>query len=63
VRRHDLDLTALIAGVVLLALGLYLALGGTEWVDLDLRWIAPLALLGLGGAGLFAAIRSSDDGA
>ena len=60
-RRHELDATSLVAGLVLLALGLYLAVAGTDWVDLDLRWFAPVALIGLGVGGLWAAIRTSED--
>lgn len=56
--RHDLDLTSLVAGLVFVALGIVLAVDGADWADLDLRWMAPVLLLGLGAAGLAAALRS-----
>lgn len=55
--RHELDLTSLALGVVFVALGLVYAVDGAGWAELDLRWIAPVLLLGLGGAGLAAALR------
>ena len=55
--RHELDLTSLVAGVVFVVLGLVYAVDGAGWADLDLRWIAPVLLLALGGVGLVAALR------
>ena len=60
-QRHDLDLTALVAGLVFVGLGLVLAVDGAGWVDLELRLVAPLLLLVLGGAGLAAALRPDDE--
>lgn len=60
-QRHDLDLTALVAGLVFIGLGLVLAVDGAGWVDVDLRWAAPVLLLVLGAAGLAAALRPEDE--
>lgn len=49
-RRHDLDLTSAIAGLVFVALGLAFLFDAT----LDVRWVAPALLIGLGVAGLAA---------
>lgn len=59
-QRHDLDLTALVTGLVFVALGLVLVIDGAGWVDADLRWIAPVLLVALGAAGLAAALRTGD---
>lgn len=60
--RHELDATALIAGVLFLALGaLFLADRLTD-IELEARWVWPVLLIGLGLA-LLAAGRSSSNGA
>jgi hypothetical protein len=52
VRRHDLDWTSLVAGVVITAIAA--AYLGGAWTDLriDGRWVLPLGLVGIGLAGL-----------
>jgi hypothetical protein len=40
VRRHELDLLSLIAGLLLLAAGAA-SLAGADVLDLDLRWLWP----------------------
>jgi hypothetical protein len=56
VKRHELDLTSLVAGVI------FVAVGGTFLLDLlvdmalDPRWLAPLVLIGVGLAGLLSAV-------
>ncbi|MGN6331971.1 MAG: hypothetical protein ACTHOD_10015 [Motilibacteraceae bacterium] len=63
-RRHDLDLTSLVWGVLFLAIaavGAVTALGG-GW-RLDPRWVVPGLLVLLGGVGLLSALapRRDDD--
>jgi peptidoglycan/LPS O-acetylase OafA/YrhL len=60
VRRHDLDPTSLVAGLVFLSFALFFVIDGAGWADVDARWFGPLVLLGLGSAGLIAAARGSD---
>jgi hypothetical protein len=60
VPRHDLDLTALVTGLVFVAFGLVFVIDGAGWADVDLRWIAPVLLVALGAAGLAAALRADD---
>ena len=57
-RRHELDLFSLVAGVLFLVVAaahvvdeLYADL------DLDGRWVAPVVLVGLGAAGLAGLVR------
>lgn len=64
-RRHDLDLLSLITGVVFLLVATSHLLGAVAGTDLDLAWLAPVVLVGLGVAGLAGALRagrSRDDG-
>lgn len=60
--RHDLDATSLVAGLVFLALGLAFLLDSTGVVDLQVRWVPPALLIGLGLAGLAAAWTRSGPG-
>jgi cytochrome c-type biogenesis protein CcmH/NrfF len=49
-RRHDANLTGLIAGVLFIGLGVYgLSVGPDQLAD-ALRWVWPITLLGLGVA-------------
>jgi hypothetical protein len=61
VRRHELDPLSLVAGLLLVALGAWFVVDGGGWARLDLRWFAPLVLLGLGTAGLIVALGRTDD--
>ena len=58
-RRHDLDVFSLVAGLVFLAIAVGHVVDETSSVSLDGRWVAPLALLALGAAGLASALRRS----
>jgi hypothetical protein len=53
VTRHPTDLLSLVAGVVVLGLGLVLLSGGIG--DLRLEWVGPAVAIGLGALILFAA--------
>jgi hypothetical protein len=58
VRRHDLDLTSLICGVVfLLVAGTHLV-AAASGEQVELVWLFPALLIGLGVAGLAGALRS-----
>lgn len=63
-RRHDLDLTSLVWGVLFLAIAAVGAVTvlGDGW-RLDPRWVVPGLLLLLGGVGLLSALapRRDDD--
>ena len=55
-RRHELDLTSLLAGLVLLAFaGAYL-LGQASGHPIDARWTLPLVLVALGLVGLASGV-------
>jgi cell wall-active antibiotic response 4TMS protein YvqF len=61
VDRHDLDLTSLIAGLLFVALGLVFLSDRTGLIDLDVRWIWPSLLMGLGIAGLASGWGRGDE--
>jgi hypothetical protein len=55
-KRHTFDPTSFLAGLVLGAIGLaYLLAEQADW-DLDGRWVLPIALIGLGVAGVAGAL-------
>lgn len=58
-RRHDLDLLSLIAGAVFAAVAVTSLVGAASGESLDLAWLFPVVLVGLGIAGLAGALRSS----
>lgn len=63
-KRHDLDLLSLIAGAVFAAVALTHLVGAATGESLDLGWLAPVVLVGLGVAGLAGALhrgRRSDE--
>ena len=61
--RHDPDLTSLIAGLVFLAIGVSYLLDATDVIEVQVRWIVPLALIGLGAAGLAGSVlRNRQEG-
>ena len=51
-RRHELDLMSLVAGLVLIGVAAAYLVGHLTDVRVDASWVAPLALIGLGLAGL-----------
>jgi hypothetical protein len=53
VTRHPADLLSLVAGLIVLGLGLVLLSGGVG--DLPMEWVGPLVAIGLGALILFAA--------
>jgi putative Mn2+ efflux pump MntP len=59
VRRHDMDLVSLIAGVLFGIIALVHLVGAATDESVDPRWIAPVLLVGLGVAGLAGALRGA----
>jgi hypothetical protein len=59
VRRHDLDLTSLICGVVFLLVAATHLVAASSGEEVNLVWLFPVLLVGLGVAGLAGALRSS----
>jgi hypothetical protein len=56
-RKHELDLTSLVAGLVFVAIAVvYLVAAGTN-VHVDAGWVLPFGLVGLGVAGLAGSLR------
>jgi hypothetical protein len=57
-KRHRLDSTSLVAGMLfVLVAGTYLLSQRYDW-SIDARWVLPLVLVGLGLAGLAGAVQS-----
>jgi hypothetical protein len=56
-RRHELDLTSLVAGLVFVGIAVAYLIG--EWTDAHVSagWVLPLGLIGLGLAGLAGTLR------
>jgi hypothetical protein len=51
-KRHDPDWTSFIAGVTFCVIALAYLGGEVTHLSLELRWVAPILLIGLGLAGL-----------
>jgi len=49
-RRHELNVTSLLVGLLFAGLGAYALIVGADHLKDALRWIWPITLLGLGGA-------------
>lgn len=49
-RRHEANVTALVAGLLFIGLGVYAFAVGADRLGDELRWVWPITLLGLGGA-------------
>ncbi|NHC43965.1 hypothetical protein [Motilibacter aurantiacus] len=58
-RRHDLDLAALVMGVVFLAVGVTYAAASLTDEEVRANVVVPAAIVGLGLAGIAAAIRAA----
>ncbi|MGH8892127.1 MAG: hypothetical protein ACRDWY_02280 [Actinomycetes bacterium] len=57
-KRHELDLVSLIAGAVFALVAVAHLVEAAGDADVDLTWLWPLLLVGLGVAGLAGAVRS-----
>jgi hypothetical protein len=58
VRRHELDLFSLIAGLAFVAVAVGHLLDVATDLDFDGRWVAPIVLVTLGVAGLAGVLGS-----
>jgi hypothetical protein len=61
-RRHELDLVSLISGAVFVLVAVAHLVSAATDGHLDLVWIVPVVLVGLGVAGLASALRGSRAG-
>lgn len=55
-RTHPLNIAHLVSGLVLLGIAGIWALGASNLVDVEARWLVPLVLLVAGTVGLAAAV-------
>ena len=55
--RHPRDVLSLVLGLLLVVAGGLFLLVDAGGAELDARWVAPLVLVGVGGAGLLASRR------
>jgi hypothetical protein len=60
VRRHELDVFSLVAGLVFVAVAIGHLLDEGAGLDFDGRWIAPVVLVALGAAGLGGVLRGRE---
>lgn len=60
-KRHDLDLVSLISGAVFVLVAVVHLLNAAADGGMDLAWLAPAVLVGLGLAGLAGALRTRKD--
>lgn len=58
-RRHDLDLVSLIAGALFALVAVTHLVGAATGDHVEIAWLAPVLLVGLGVAGLAGALRGS----
>jgi hypothetical protein len=59
VRRHELDLVALMSGAAFVVIGLSYAFARWSWVDGDRGWLLGAFLIVLGVAGVASATTRS----
>ena len=55
--KHDQDSVSLMAGLLLVLIAGLFLLGDLTTVDLDGRWMWPLALIAVGAVGLLSTLR------
>ncbi len=56
-RRHELDLTSLISGLVLVGVAAAYLIAAATGRRVDGAWVLPIGLIGLGLAGLVGSLR------
>ena len=56
--RHERDAVSLMAGLLFVLGAAVFLLGDLTSLDVDGRWVAPLVLITVGGAGLLSTLRS-----
>ena len=59
-KRHDLDLLSLVAGLVFLAVAVGHLLDEATGLDVNGQYVAPVALVTIGLASLAAVLRNGD---
>ena len=57
---HDRDTVSLMAGLLLVLIAGVFLVGDLTSLSVDGRWVAPLVLIAVGGAGLASSLRSND---
>jgi mannose/fructose/N-acetylgalactosamine-specific phosphotransferase system component IIC len=57
--RHELDLMSMLAGLFFTVFGLGFLLDAATDIRVDVEWVLPIALIGVGGAGLVASLISA----
>jgi hypothetical protein len=58
-KRHRFDLTSFASGVVLAAVAIVYLTAAAQDQNVDARWVVPLALIGVGLAGVAGAVASA----
>lgn len=61
-RRHDLDVLSLFAGAVFAVVALTALVRAANGEGMDLGWLFPVVLVGIGIAGLASALRTGRGG-
>jgi hypothetical protein len=62
VELHDRDTVSLMAGLLLVLIAGVFLVGDLTSLSVDGRWVAPLVLIAVGGAGLASSLRSAERG-
>ncbi|MEO8329205.1 MAG: hypothetical protein ABI586_04280 [Candidatus Nanopelagicales bacterium] len=57
--RHPIDAVSLVAGLVFAAVAVLYVIAEHSTVDIDARWVLPLALIGLGIGGVVGAVSTA----
>ncbi|MFZ0325521.1 MAG: hypothetical protein WAN48_15485 [Actinomycetes bacterium] len=57
-KRHAVDVTSLVTGVVFVLVALLYLTGPSQGWSVDGRWVLPLVLIGLGLAGLVGSVTA-----
>ena len=55
-KRHALDITSLIAGLLFTTFGVLFTLDQIDEIDLDVRWVPAVVLIALGLANLLGSL-------
>jgi hypothetical protein len=61
VQRHDFDIASFVMGVALLLVAVGAVVADVENSTVNLRWVLPVVLLGLGGAGFAGTLIGRKD--
>jgi hypothetical protein len=57
VRRHDLDVTSLVSGLLFLGIAAIWLLGAGRALNVGHGWVLPALFVGVGAVGLGTAVR------